>query len=99
MTKVSKEQLRQFTKENDLKSTEDVQTALRGLFASTMQEMLEAELDTYLGYAKHDTKQKATDNSRNGHSRKTMTSEYGDVEIVVPRDRKGEEKPDQHGWH
>jgi hypothetical protein len=32
---VSKEQLRQFIKENDLKSTEDVQTVLRDLFAST----------------------------------------------------------------
>ncbi|MFD1676861.1 transposase, partial [Alicyclobacillus fodiniaquatilis] len=88
MTKVSKEQLRKFIKENNLKSTEDVQAALRDLFAGTMQEMLEAELDTHLGYAKHDTKNKTTDNSRNGHSRKTLTSEYGDVEIAVPRDRK-----------
>src|SRR5579875_1538475 len=94
MAMVSKEQLRQFIQENDLKSTEDVQTALRDLFASTMQEMLEAELETALGYAKHDTKNKATDNSRNGHSRKTLTSEYGDVEIAVPRDRKNEFEPE-----
>ena len=94
MTKVSKEFLKQFIKENDLKSTEDVQAALRDLFASTMQGMLEAELDTHLGYAKHDTKNKTTDNSRNGHSRKTLTSEYGDVEISVPRDRKGEFEPE-----
>jgi putative transposase len=94
MTKVSKEFLQQFIKENDLKSTEDVQAALRDLFASTMQGMLEAELETHLGYAKHDTKSKKTDNSRNGHSRKTLTSEYGDVEIAVPRDRKGEFEPE-----
>lgn len=94
MTKVSKEQLRKFIKENNLKSTEDVQAALRDLFAGTMQEMLEAELDTHLGYAKHDTKNKTTDNSRNGHSRKTLTSEYGDVEIAVPRDRKNEFEPE-----
>lgn len=94
MTKVSKEFLQQFIKENDLKSTEDVQAALRDLFASTMQGMLEAELETQLGYAKHDTKNKTTDNSRNGHSRKTLTSEYGDVEITVPRDRKGEFEPE-----
>ncbi|WP_420168181.1 transposase [Alicyclobacillus hesperidum] len=56
--------------------------------------MLEAELDTHLGYAKHDTKNKTTDNSRNGHSRKTLASEYGDVEISVPRDRKGEFEPE-----
>jgi putative transposase len=94
MTKVSKEFLQQFIKENDLKSTEDVQAALRDLFASTMQGMLEAELETHLGCAKHDTKSKKTDNSRNGHSRKTLTSEYGDVEIAVPRDRKGEFEPE-----
>ncbi|WAH37766.1 IS256 family transposase [Alicyclobacillus dauci] len=94
MTKVSKEFLQQFIKENDLKSTEDVQAALRDLFASTMQGMLEAELDTHLGYPKHDTKNKTIDNSRNGHSRKTLTSEYGDVEISVPRDRKGEFEPE-----
>lgn len=93
MAMVSKEQLRQFIKENNLKSTEDVQAALRDLFAATLQEMLEAELETHLGYAKHDVKNKATDNSRNGHSRKTLTSEYGDVEIAVPRDRKGEFEP------
>lgn len=94
MSMVSKEQLRQFIKENDLRSTEDVQTALRDLFASTMQEMLEAELETTLGYAKHDLKSKATDNSRNGHSRKKLTSEYGEVEITVPRDRKAEFEPE-----
>lgn len=94
MTKFSKEQLKQFIQENKLKSTEDVQTALRDLFAGTMQEMLEAELDTHLGYAKHDTKNKKTENSRNGHSRKTRSSEYGDVDITVPRDRKNEFEPE-----
>ncbi|MDP9729612.1 transposase-like protein [Alicyclobacillus tengchongensis] len=56
MTKVSKEFLKQFIKENDLKSTEDVQAALRDMFVSTMQGMLEAELDTHPGYHKHDSK-------------------------------------------
>jgi transposase-like protein len=94
MAMVSKEHLRQFIKENNLKSAEDVQSAVRDLFASAMQEILEAELETELGYAKHDTKNKATGNSRNGHSRKTLTSEYGEVEITVPRDRKGEFEPE-----
>lgn len=94
MTKISKEFMQQFIKENDLQSTQDVQTALRDLFASTMQGMLEAELETHLGYPKHDTKNKTTDNSRNGHSRKTLTSEYGDVEISIPRDRNGEFEPE-----
>ncbi len=34
-----------------------------------------------------------TDNSRNGHSQKTMHTSYGDMEIDIPRDRKGEFEP------
>jgi transposase-like protein len=55
--------------------------------------MLEAELETELGYAKHDVKQKQTRNSRNGHSKKTVTSEYGEVDLAIPRDRLGEFEP------
>jgi putative transposase len=89
----TKQQLRQFIKENKLVTAQDAQNALKDLFAETLQEMLEAELDTQLGYDKHDTKNKQTSNSRNGKSKKTITSEYGDQEIQVPRDREGEFEP------
>ena len=36
---------------------------------------------------------KDTDNSRNGHSSKTLRTSYGDVAVAVPRDRKGEFEP------
>ena len=36
---------------------------------------------------------KSTDNSRNGHSGKTLRTSFGDVEVSVPRDRKGEFEP------
>ena len=48
------------------------------------------------------SKNKDTDNSRNGHSSKTLRISFGDVEVSVPRDRKGEFAPrccgksDQH---
>lgn len=90
---MSKEQLKQWIKENNMKSVEDVQSALRELFAETLQEVLEAELETSLGYAKHDVKNKQTTNSRNGYSKKTVCSEYGDIELKVPRDRDGEFEP------
>jgi putative transposase len=66
---------------------------LKELFAETLQEMLEGELDTHLGYDKHDTKNKQTSNSRNGKSKKTVVSEYGEQEIEIPRDRQGEFNP------
>lgn len=93
MKLLPKDQLRQFIKENNLKTVEDVQKTLKDLFAETLQEMLEAELETELGYAKHDVKNKTTNNSRNGHTTKTVTSEYGEIEIEVPRDRLGEFEP------
>ncbi|SFR20587.1 Transposase, Mutator family [Paenibacillus sp. cl130] len=55
--------------------------------------MLEAELDTHLGYEKHEVQAKTTRNSRNGKSKKTVVSEYGEQEISVPRDRLGEFEP------
>lgn len=90
---MSKEQLKQWIKENNMKLVEDVQSALKELFAETLQEMLEAELETSLGYAKHDVKNKQTTNSRNGYSKKTVRSEYGDITLKVPRDREGEFEP------
>jgi len=38
-------------------------------------------------------KNKDTDNSRNGHSQKTMHTSYGDMDISIPRDRNGEYEP------
>lgn len=89
----TKEQLRAFIKENKLVTAQDAQNALKDLFAETIQEMLEAELDTHLGYEKHEVKAKTTPNSRNGKSKKTVVSEYGEQEILVPRDRLGEFEP------
>jgi putative transposase len=60
MELVSKEQIRKYIKEGNLKDLGDVQSMIKDLFASTVQEMLEAEMDTHLGYAKHDTKHKDT---------------------------------------
>ncbi|OXM87065.1 IS256 family transposase [Paenibacillus rigui] len=89
----TKEQLRAFIKENKLITAQDAQNALKDLFAETLQEMLEAEMDTHLGYEKHDVQNKQTSNSRNGKSKKKITSEYGEQEITVPRDRFSEFEP------
>ena len=58
-----------------------------------MENGLEAELDDELGYGRYDYRNKDTDNSRNGHSSKTLRTSYGDVEVAIPRDRKGEFEP------
>lgn len=90
---VPREVLRAFIKDYKLQTAEDVQNALKDIFADTLQEMLEAEMDTTLGYEKHDDENKDTDNRRNGHSQKTVRSEFGDVTLQIPRDRESEFDP------
>ena len=72
----------------DIDSMDDIQDLFKGTIAEFMENGLEAELDEDLGYSKYDYKNKATDNSRNGHSSKNLRTSFGDVEVSVPRDRK-----------
>ena len=72
---------------------EDIQNLFKETIAEFMENGLDAELDDELGYTKYDYKNKSTDNSRNGHSSKTLRTSFGDVEVSVPRDRKGEFNP------
>jgi transposase-like protein len=57
------------------------------LSKAVIERCLETELDTHLGYPKHGRKGKATGNSRNGQSQKTLKAEQGHIDIEVPRDR------------
>lgn len=85
--------LQEFIKAYDIKSTDDLKGALADLVGDTVETMMQAELEADLGYAKNDTQNKETDNSRNGSSPKTLRSEYGLIDIDVPRDRKSEYEP------
>lgn len=71
----------------------DVQEMLKDLLGDTLQGMLEAEMDQKLGYSKYDYQNKETDDSRNGYSKKTVTSSLGELDLDIPRDRKGEFEP------
>ena len=55
--------------------------------------MLEAEMDEHLGYEKNSVLGNNSGNSRNGYGKKSITSDYGECEISVPRDRNGEFEP------
>lgn len=77
----------------DCQTTADVQSKLKLLFAGTIEQMLEAELDEQLGYEKNSVTGNNSGNSRNGYGKKTIISDYGECEIAVPRDRNGEFEP------
>lgn len=77
----------------NIDSMDDIQDLFKETIAEFMENGLEAELDEDLGYSEYDYKNKATDNSRNGHSSKNLRTSFGEVEVSVPRDRKGEFEP------
>jgi len=77
----------------DCQNTGDIHEKMKRLFASAVEQMLEAEMDTHLGYSKHSVAGNNSGNSRNGYGKKTIISDYGACEIAVPRDRNGEFEP------
>lgn len=85
--------LKEFLSANNINTAVELQGALKNIFASTLQEMLEAELDEHLGYTRYDYKNKKTNNSRNGTTPKKLLSDFGEVTVSVPRDRLGEFEP------
>ena len=72
------------------KDTNDIKDMLKDLLSGTIQTKLEAEIEHELGYAKHSMKDKATSNARNGYSKKTVRSEYSNLDLDIPRDRNAE---------
>lgn len=85
--------IRELLQMGNVRSMEDIQNLFKESIAEFLENGLEAELDDELGYSKYDYKNKDTDNSRNGHSGKRLRTSFGDVEVSVPRDRKGEFEP------
>lgn len=93
MSNLSKEILRNYVKEQNFTSADDVLAAMKEMFRDVLQEALESEMDAQLGYDKYEVSDKQTQNSRNGYSKKTVRSELGNIEVNVPRDRNGEFEP------
>ena len=88
-----REKIRELLQTGGFSSMEDIQNLFKETIAEFLENGLDAELDDELGYSRYDYKNKDTENSRNGHSRKTLRTSFGDVEVSVPRDRKGEFDP------
>lgn len=85
--------IRELLQMSNISSMEDIQGLFKETIAEFMENGLDSELDDELGYSKYDYKNKDTSNSRNGHSSKTLRTSFGNVDVAVPRDRKGEIDP------
>jgi transposase-like protein len=60
---------------------------------ATLERGLDAELTDHVGYERGDPAAGAFPNSRNGTYPKTVATQVGDVELAVPRDRRGTFSP------
>ena len=73
------------------KTGEELNNFLKSIQKRGIEKMLEGELDAHLDYDKHSHRKE--ENSRNGYSKKTIKTSYGDDQIRVPRDRDASYNP------
>jgi putative transposase len=81
---------------SECKSPEEILGAnglVQQLTKRAIERALAGELTSHLGYSAHERAQEPRQNTRNGSSPKTLTSEHGAVSIEVPRDRAGSFEP------
>lgn len=80
----------------DYKKPEDLigeNGLLKQLTKRLLERAMQAEMTDHLGYDKHAPTGKNSGNSRNGTSKKTVTGEFGNLDISVPRDRNSTFEP------
>lgn len=75
------------------KTPEDVDALYSQLLQRMINRSLDAEMDSHLGYDKHEKADAARANRRNGKGRKTVKGTFGELEIETPRDRDGSFEP------
>jgi putative transposase len=76
-----------------IKTEKDLASLSKYLLKLTVERAMGAEMDEHLGYEKHALDGKNSGNSRNGHSKKTLKGDFGEVEIKTPRDRNATFEP------
>jgi len=84
--------MNQFTKDltKILVGGGNIQECFRQHLEEALNKVMKAELSSFLGYEKHDPSGIGTGNSRNGYYGRTFNTEYGTIELRIPRDRNGE---------
>ena len=86
-----KEYARKLRAENKDLRMKDVEGLMGSLMKDMIQEILQGEMDAHLGYQKHERSD--TENSRNGTRGKTFKTDFGELPLEIPRDRKSSFKP------
>ena len=89
------ELLKEYVKSQHFTSTAEIMSAMKEMFRDVVQTAMEVEIDEELGRERWQRAEESdtTPNYRNGYSRKTVKTQLGEVDIKVPRDRKGTFEP------
>lgn len=66
---------------------------LKQLTKALVERCLDAEMDEHLAAEREQPNEEKPKNRRNGHSKKTIKGEFGEAEIITPRDRNSEFEP------
>jgi putative transposase len=90
---LTQDQIKAWVRENKFKDIASVENAFISEIKDVLQESLEEEMNAELGYSKYDWKNKTSDNSRNGHTRKSVKSQFGKIDLKIPRDARGSFEP------
>ena len=77
----------------NIKTQQEMTEVIGQLIKSMMEGILNAELDSHLGYEKNEKASQRRKNTRNGYSAKTLKTNYGDLAIQTPRDRDASFEP------
>lgn len=78
---------------NFLAQRQDIDEFFRSTLETSMNELLHAELLSFLGYELYEKIGYNTSNSRNGSYIRQFETKYGLVKLTIPRDRTGEFSP------
>ncbi|MDE6472830.1 MAG: IS256 family transposase [Ureaplasma sp.] len=80
--------------ELNVSSLSEMNEVINELKKGLIEKALDEELTEHLGYEKWDqNSREKSDNYRNGHSRKTVKSNSGEIELSIPRDEMGTFEP------
>ena len=91
MNILNKEELRKQIREGKEISLDGILEEFKSLLRESLQTASEEELTSHLGYEKHQESENT--NYRNGHSKKSLKTKYGQIDVAIPRDREGTFEP------
>jgi len=98
MNAVPAEIFKEYVKSQSFTGTEEIMNAMKDMFSDVIQQVVESELETELGYQKSERTcngeaSAEQRNYRNGYLQKTVKTQFGEVDMKVPRDRNGKYEP------